>query len=974
MQPLPQLYSEFIPCFIRTLLDPDSMVRVSVLHGPNDMQNALLGREQAVARLLELQGTPNVYFSAAAFGQTGRFTKQDCTATRAFLVDIDYGTAGHRRAPYHDTIDAAWATLMTAPVVPAGCWATGHGLQAFYLLDQPYWFIGPGICQQDRIDQYEKVSRVLASMVMSDATFTPEHLFRVPLSVNHKPDSEAVQGSLLYWNPSVQHRFQDLHQFCDRYGVPAEPTGVNNDEQQDPAAYQDLPGDLRDDIEMTHLDRSGSMWTLVARMATQYPRALIHQAIRKGPDFRDKYGDRLAAEVSRCLDKIERSPQVYHDSRVPLDVTNVAQEVPLDDCPALSGEMIRMLARYAEVSEIQLSSRVLDAARFHEHLFATHESGVMETPCGSGKSTWALCHIALTASPSAQYLYVVDTLDGLYRAADVIERLAPGTKVGRYHAFNHDRCQALCGTSHTWKQTDPRSPRRVCRKCAASQQCPFHNRDSELQKSAVVMCHNGFIRLLEDEESEPLIQRARILVDEDLNGFLTAEFTLRDLSAVEQQVAPLSIKGFLPGTVLASDPALGILPGSPTFANLHYCYRDPAQTSALADTVVKLRRATRTSQQNPFRTTTADHEHTKQVLSEFLAVFRPGYRGDASYSYREIHDRKGTRYLVRRNRFNLGDQRPGHCLWILNASARLSPYPYPATLPVYQCPDLHASGARVSLHVVAGNPMRTKQPQYLETATKIIRDVCRGRDHKAVFVATDKGSEVPDDLIQAIRAQFGEQTKIITLERGRIRGSNQAGTCTFACLAGLSLFTSIDNIGATAALVTSRTIPVYPEIFTRRGSPAMPGGRFRIKIMREIYGLSALDELYQTLWRSAVRNDQPVEAIVVIPDAEWLSVLWRTVMPGFRVHAVHKPDAKGFKIDLAMDSFVYLMGVEPGREFEKQDIAKMLGYRGKNAWKENHHRIEYLLEPFFEEGATNRTLRRRGVLGSVQGDEPQVGA
>jgi len=62
----------------------------------------------------------------------------------------------------------------------------------------------------------------------------------------------------------------------------------------------------------------------------------------------------------------------------------------------------------------------------------------------------------------------------------------------------------------------------------------------------------------------------------------------------------------------------------------------------------------------------------------------------------------------------------------------------------------------------------------------------------------------------------------------RQEDSNQAGACTFACLAGLSLFPSIDTVGATAVLVTGRAIPVYPEIFTRQGSPATPGGRFSV--------------------------------------------------------------------------------------------------------------------------------------------------
>ncbi len=84
-------------------------------------------------------------------------------------------------------------------------------------------------------------------------------------------------------------------------------------------------------------------------------------------------------------------------------------------------------------------------------------------------------------------------------------------------------------------------------------------------------------------------------------------------------------------------------------------------------------------------------------------------------------------------------------------------------------------------------------------------------------------------------------------------------------------------------------------------------------------------------------------------------------MPGFRTHAVHKPAERGFNLDLAMDGMVFLMGVEPGREFEKDDIANLLGYKGENVWKENQRRIMHVLGPYFEPGTTVQKLKRKAV-------------
>jgi hypothetical protein len=943
MRALPLTYDQFIPEFLGMLFTPGEQVRVAVLHGPGDMRNELLPSETAVERLQALQHTPNLYFACSTFTPTGGYTKADCVSTRAVCLDVDYGTAGHRSAPFFETAEDAWACLMTAPVTPTCVWHTGHGLQAVYALDQPYVFTP---VNAERIADYEAVSRKLAAMVQSDATFTPEHLFRVPLTVNAKPDTPPVQGQLLYWDPDRRLAFSDLQAICERYGVPEE---ADTEEAEQPQEQLN-PADL------SHDDRSGAMFEIITRMhQAGYNPDAIHAAIKQGQDFTRKYGRRLQAEIDRCIVKISNMPGVYADAHMPLDVVNIAEDVTIGECAPLTPEMSGMVDRYIHECDIAQPDRVQLAARFHEHLFQHKGSGVMETPCGYGKSTWAQCHIAVNGHAAHKYLYVVDTIDALYRAAETIETLNPELSAGRYHAFNADRCFALCGVHHSWNQCRRNDPASVCRKCEARTKCAFYSHRDELDKPVVIMCHNGFVRLLESEDAEVMLETARIIVDEDLNAFLSTEFTHEDLILVEQFVGSTggSIKPYFPYTSFAAaGSGLHIQAGSITYAAIHYVYRDEAQTAELSDNTIELRKALGIGKLNMFKHSEADVEHARQVLCELLTYFRPAYRGDARYAYREIRDakQKQVRYQVKKNRYSFGDKPVGEKLWILNASAQLSPHPYPSTLPVYGCPELQPDGHLLGLHVIAGNPMQSKREAHVDTAIRIIRDVCLDRQHKAAFIATNKDA-----------ASFDEAVPTVPLARGRIRGSNKAGKCTFACLAGLSLFTSIDNVGVTAAIALCRTIPVTPAVFTKEGAPSMPGGRFRLKLMREIYALSALDELYQALWRTAVRNQEQVEAIVVIPDAEWLSVLWRTVMPGYRTYAVYKPVETDFSVDLAMDGFVYLMGVEPGREFKKQDIAALLGYSGAYAWKDNQRRIRRLLDPFFEDGSSNRILRRRAI-------------
>ena len=56
-----------------------------------------------------------------------------------------------------------------------------------------------------------------------------------------------------------------------------------------------------------------------------------------------------------------------------------------------------------------------------------------------------------------------------------------------------------------------------------------------------------------------------------------------------------------------------------------------------------------------------------------------------------------------------------------------------------------------------------------------------------------------------------------------------------------------------------------------------------------------------------------------------------------------------------------LIEMPPGTEITKQQVASELGYKGARAWEKNKPVIMGLLDPFFEEGSTNRVLRRKAV-------------
>ena len=154
-----------------------------------------------------------------------------------------------------------------------------------------------------------------------------------------------------------------------------------------------------------------------------------------------------------------------------------------------------------------------------------------------------------------------------------------------------------------------------------------------------------------------------------------------------------------------------------------------------------------------------------------------------------------------------------------------------------------------------------------------------------------------------------------------------------------------------------------------------------VPAMRTYYALKSLDELYQAIWRTAVRNDRPVEAVIALPDEHWLATLYRTVMPDAVVVGAWKEiqeevnttvggEETTVKWTWEQDERMYctggalprLIALRPGKQVAKSDLPKHFGFSGSRAWEKNKGTIMDLLDDFYEEGSTNRKLRRKGML------------
>ena len=1003
----------FFPEFFGSLFAPQDHVVLAMLEPQGEARPvwrnvdcSTLAQAIETALRWQAEGRPNLYFRASGFDGSGGYGTANCRRIAGFFLDIDFGSEGHKKESLFATRDAALAHLLTMPLRPSVAWCTGHGIQACYLLDQPYEFTGGTPAEGgQRLAEFTAISSKLSDMALSDRTHTPEHAFRIPLSVNSKahdfPGLPDVAGTLLWFRPDTRYSFADIKQACDNYGAEDlmkwegqdEPSGGEESDEDGlrDCPYEELAVDLREDIESDG-ERSNRLFSIIIRMVRRhYSDACINRAVRHGQSFQTYGEPDLQRHIDRCFDKIraDRERYVYSsDQAPPLRFPNMTTEVPLHDCTPLPPALRDMLGCYGAETGARLTDRVYMAARFHESVFSSESaSGVIESPCGSGKSTWALSHIALNARPDQRYIYVVETVDALYRAADTLEKLCD-TPVGRVHGFNADKCQALCGMTRRWQDCGPNHPDSLCHPCAQNSQCRFYNRDAEEGKPILVMTHSGLCRLLEQDRAG-IMAGARIIVDEDLSALNSTEFALEDFDCLRalDGGAALEVGKLFPYSWLAHKSALlsyGVNQTEETFAQRNYVFRDETETASLASLYDDMRKVAARKPQpaNPFRP--GDTERAREVLGQLMNFFRPDDNSRATYAFREIVRDGQLVYSVTRSRFDLGAGQSFSKLWILNASARLSPNAYPENMPVYACPDLPESSHLLTIHVVGHNPTKARQADNIKLSKMLLHYAPNLRDHKSVFVATDKGQGSARKIEAQLRELHGADAKITVLSRGRIKGSNEAGDCTLAYLTGMAFFTTLTDCALRATLQIRRTFPDVPVIFKKKDQLNWSSGTPCFPVLRNIYALRALDEIYQTIWRTAVRNDRRADAIIAVPDPEWLTALWRTVAPRFNMGNAYKakhglrvvpvydnpPSTErtnieyvslGLIADQRMEGLC-VVNTPPGAVLTKTLVTNTFGYFGQRPWEKNSQTLRRLLDPFFED-TKHKTLVRRPFRG-----------
>lgn len=155
----------------------------------------------------------NVYFSVGVGAERRldheRLRKHDVTALCAVWADIDFAATAHAKIGLPPTIEEAYKVLRAIPLDPSVVVESGHGLQAFWFLKEPF---GSSSLSPDELEAAERLTFNWHSLLVTvasqqqyfvDPVQDLSRLMRVPYTWNRK--AAPVRVSVPRFDPSVRY-------------------------------------------------------------------------------------------------------------------------------------------------------------------------------------------------------------------------------------------------------------------------------------------------------------------------------------------------------------------------------------------------------------------------------------------------------------------------------------------------------------------------------------------------------------------------------------------------------------------------------------------------------------------------------------------------------------------------------------------------------------------------------------------------
>jgi len=133
-------------------------------------------------------------------------TKPGVKQASVLWCDIDYGTAGHKQDNYFKTLPEALEFTVNFELPPSAIVHSGHGLQVYWLLDEPVNVEDPSM--------FEGYLRGLTKYFQADSSAAKiNQILRIPGTYNVKELTNGIKVTVISLNPDLKYKINDFDKY-----------------------------------------------------------------------------------------------------------------------------------------------------------------------------------------------------------------------------------------------------------------------------------------------------------------------------------------------------------------------------------------------------------------------------------------------------------------------------------------------------------------------------------------------------------------------------------------------------------------------------------------------------------------------------------------------------------------------------------------------------------------------------------------
>ncbi|MFZ2656613.1 MAG: DEAD/DEAH box helicase family protein [Victivallales bacterium] len=749
------------------------------------------------------------YIGHCTHDGSSRYRKENCVEITCLVIDIDFGSDGHKKVTFETESDALRHMEQNLPD-PTMILRTGGGFQVIYKLAER-------IPITENKDKIEAVTRGLTKLARGDSCHTVEHVFRLPFSYNNKIRFKPRPVRIIKYNPGCSYTLGKLNNYLSERGV-----DISKVELKEASPSSVSPSNH---ISRNGIDRSAYAYYFILAMiyAKKDEQQIIREIKKTCLYGHYRNDDHLRQEIRNIKKGVSKMMPVPKNDVIPLDSSNFTMSYEVE-------------TKFNEFNTkvYKTTGNTVKTLKVLEWITDNRKNAIMALPCGVGKSTSAIILASAKASPDYRIMIVTRKVEDVIAITSTLRILK--AKAIEWNGFNEQNCHLKIKYSELKHRKD--NPCVQCpTKCTASNKrlsqdkydCP------EYDILVTTHAHYRYSRI-----SGKLSNFSLVIIDEAPSEFESYELNDKKMESLEKlyKDSPIYlelIRKFL------SDIDNMLSNGS--------CKDIPSNTS-------KRFMANKSGMFTYLNQKYQNDEIGENQLDtgiEFLNYFSDSTR---ICSFKIKDGDKRYKYCFSKGNISI-DVPVQHI--ILDGSALLSDVEWKG-FNIYRDSTISMNYPNTRIHVLRNNPSKQslmKDAVILKLQNKI-NEITAGKSNPKILLMKNKE---PDgklkENIEILKSYMNGIGDIVEMARGKHVGSNDGKDCDINIIA-MSLFNNVEYYVLKAALASDKEIE-SDRIWKSGMAFEWPclkkdGGFVDLEINKAYIRCSAYD-LYQAIMRGIIRSD-----------------------------------------------------------------------------------------------------------------------